>query len=212
MKQNIILLIIGLAVGIMLALLFQCNHTEQNMVLKPTELKQQAAADERKYTVKIDSFEQEAKAVAQQLSDTRTQLASVQQKNKPLQQQLQTLVNKPASNHKLDTAMLITNYDSIRTAVVSLITSDNEKDSLYIVMDNDYQLQLSLKDSIIRTQYDEYISLRQTFNQSIDQLNNAAAQIKTLKKQAKRQRVKSKLLTVGGIVVGVIVAGLVVGR
>jgi hypothetical protein len=87
--------------------------------------------------------------------------------------------------------------DSLVTVVGDYIIENNEKDSLY---DEQIKTMDSLswnKDSVIQAHAESYNSLHRLFDQSLNQQVSLEKENLQLEKQVKRQRVKSKLLTIG---------------
>lgn len=211
-KERIVLLSAGLGIGIALALLFRAESPVADINVKPEEIKKKVLADEQNYDHIIDSFKQGAQGISQKLNDTKKELARAQKKNTSLQSQVNDLVYKTASALMRDTLAMLTDCDSLKSKVVLLMENDNVKDNLYAGIDSSYQSQLALKDSVIQTQRDKYISLKQAFNQSAEQLQSASLQLHALKKQVKRQNPGSRLRAAGALIIGGLVTGIILSH
>ena len=133
----------------------------------------------------------------------------MQRKNNWLQSEIRALSRKEILITKIDTLRSLVNCDSLRSLTVMLLRQEEEKDSLYAELDNSCTVNLVLKDSIIQAEQDKYAALKQSFNRSTEQLENAAAAMKLFNKQAKRRKVKNKFIALVIAAASGIAAGMI---
>ncbi|MBL7725396.1 MAG: hypothetical protein JNK27_14710, partial [Chitinophagaceae bacterium] len=94
-----------------------------------------------------------------------------------------------------DSLSMLVDCDSLRIKAVQLTVSNAGKDSLYDRVIEKQEQQIVKKDSAIQLHRQQYISLKNSFDESITQQRSLLDQNKLFQKQLKRQRIKSKLLS-----------------
>ena len=206
----IIFLLVGLTIGICLSVLFQgCGHDAENVTNKPTlqpsAIQKQVQVNEQHYQQKIDSLSASSQQLEKQLATTRVSLEKAKKRNTELQRQVYELLDKPTA--VTDTAEVLADCDSLKVKVEDLIASSNEKDSLQDVQTQNLQQQIKVKDSTIETQQADYQSLKSSFNQSLQEQQTLLDQNNAFKKEIKRHKLKSKLASIGLIILSGITVG-----
>jgi peptidoglycan hydrolase CwlO-like protein len=207
-KERLILPIAGLASGIALALLFRAAPQPAEITINPDDSQQKLLVEVQSKDHRIDSFQQQVGDISQQLKEARKELVIVKQKNTSLQFKVKELMYKKESVSMNDTLAMLKDCDSLTAEIVLLVNNDVIKDSLNVGMDSLYQVQLSLKDSVIQTQQEKYLLLKDAFNLSSEQLQSVASQYKVLKRQVKKQRLMNKLKAAGALLISGAVAGI----
>jgi len=206
----IIFLLVGLTVGICLSVLFQgCDSNtkpaKNSEIVNPYVIEQRAQVNESHYLQKIDSLKANTQELQKQLTTTRFSLEKAKKRNTELQSQVYELLDKPTAVS--DTAQLLSDCDSLKVKVEDLIASGNEKDSLQDVQTHNLEQQIKVKDSTIEIQVGSYQSLKSSFNQSLQEQQALLDQNTALKKEIKRHKLKSKLASIGLIILSGITAG-----
>lgn len=207
----IIFLGIGTTIGICLSVLFQgCGHDVNNVTdkpaIKPAVIQKQAQANEQHYQQKIDSLSASSLQLEKQLATTRVSLEKAKKKNTVLQTQIYDLLDK----QPIDTIERLADCDSLAIKVCDLMTANHQKDSLQEVETTTLEQEIKNKDSTIATQQDAYQSLKQSFDQSIQEQQTLYEQNTQYKKQIKRQKFKSKLASIGLIILSGITANYLI--
>lgn len=202
--KSIFILALGIIIGISFTNLFKgCGNgtvpiaTVKNV--KPSAIEKQAEKAEEKYQLQIDSLNATSVALNKQLKVTTQTLTTVKKKNLVLQTQVYDLIDRGQGN--TDSLQIINDCDSLKTKVVELIQSGNEKDSLYEDANANLDAQLKNKDSTIQVKDIEYQTLKTSFKESLSQQQILYDQNKGYQKQFKRQKVKSKLLSAALLII-----------
>jgi hypothetical protein len=205
----IFVLALGIIIGISFTNLFKgCGSgsvpdlTVNNV--KPAAIEKEAVKAEEKYQLQIDSLNATSIALNKQLKVTTQTLTTVKKKSLVLQTQVYDLIDRGQGN--TDSLQLINDCDSLKTKVVELIESGNEKDSLYEDANANLDKQLKNKDSTIQVKDTEYQSLKISFKESLSQQQILYDQNKGYQKQFKRQKVKSKLLSAAVLILSGVAA------
>jgi hypothetical protein len=155
---------------------------------------------EKKFSLKLDSMKQVNNELNQRITKNRTSLFTIKEENSSLKQTIDDLLSIHFS--ETDTASYYANCDSLASALVNLQEINNSKDSLYDGMITDYDLQLSIKDSMISLQQDQYDSLRGSLLGTLQQNQQLASENANQKEIIKRHKRGKHLL--GGILVAVV--------
>lgn len=187
-------LILAVIAGIAIALLFSSKPTTPAPEIKPGELKKQSEDIEQRYAVIADSFTRLSQRAAGQLMHAKKELILLQQKNNRLQSEVLALARKETPVTRADTIRNLRNCDSLRTLTISLMKQEEEKDSLCAELADYFAETLALKDSVSKADRDKYAALKQTFTRTVEQLENAAVNLKALHKQEKHRKLKSKIV------------------
>lgn len=196
--KNIALLLCGILGGVAIVTLFRggCGDNKTITPVSPKQvdnLVQKTNTKEKEIQVQIDSI---AKASAVLSAEIKS-LSSVLQKAKEKNQELAAAVIRAAKEKPVynDSLSMLADCDSLKTKALQLIVSNAEKDSLYDLVIEKQEKQIVKKDSAIQLHQQQYISLRNFFDESITQQRQLLDQNKLFQKQLKRQRVKNKLLS-----------------
>ena len=181
--------------------------TSQKVVIIPAkDLKKQADTTESKYQQKIVDLESRNRELEQNLNTTEELLAQAKQKVKQTETRIKLITGlniSPPKQLSGSTDSLqadnnkISPCDSLVTVVGDYILENNEKDSLYDEQITTMDSLSRNKDSVIQTSAESYNSLHRLFDQSLDQQQSLQKQNLQLQKQVNRQRLKSKLVTIG---------------
>ena len=198
--KTIAVLVIGIIIGISFSNLFKgCNDTvTQTKIFKPETLKNQSVKVDEIYQHQIDSLQVSSNGLAKKLAGTKQILSQVSKKNKLLQMQVYELIDKTPVN--ADTIQIQSNCDSLKVTVAELLQSDDLKDSLFTDVNNNLETQIKNKDSTLMIKDMELHAMRISLDQSITEQQFLYDKNKTYQKQFKRQKVKSKLLSVGALI------------
>lgn len=198
--KTIAVLVIGIIIGISFSNLFKgCNDTvTQTKIFKPETLKNQSVKVDEIYQHQIDSLQVSSNGLAKKLAGTKQILSQVSKKNKLLQMQVYELIDRTPVN--ADTIQIQSNCDSLKVTVAELLQSDDLKDSLFTDVNNNLETQIKNKDSTLMIKDMELHAMRISLDQSITEQQFLYDKNKTYQKQFKRQKVKSKLLSVGALI------------
>ena len=202
--KSIFILALGIIIGISFTNLFKgCgNETVRDVTIKnikPSAIEKQAEKAEEKYQLQIDSLNATSIALNKQLKVTTQTLTTVKKKNLVLQTQVYDLIDRQGAS--TDPIQTMNDCDSLKTKVVELIQSGNEKDSLYEDANANLDAQLKNKDSTIQIAAIQYQTLKTSFKESLSQQQVLYDQNKSYQKQFKRQKVKSKLLSAALLII-----------
>jgi hypothetical protein len=199
MKYYLITFILGVALGLFVSFMY-CTMLRDTPPSKPlvkvtTELKKEVAKSEVVYSKAVDSLRTKTVKLQNELTDTKAELSKSKQKNYSLQLAVYDLVDKQAENKKIQTVETTNDCDSLIMTVEQLMQSSSEKDSLYEKVTVNLEDQLKNKDSTITLKEKQYAEIKSAFNKSIENSNQLSSQNKSMLKQVKRQKFKSKVLS-----------------
>jgi peptidoglycan hydrolase CwlO-like protein len=193
MKKTIVsvLLIALLIAGAYLSFtyLFSGSNTPATAVVvdNPARLLEALKAKEQAYNSKIDSIDAVNYTLSVKVNKAQAALSQVKQENKSLKQTIDDLLTIHYTT--TDTAQMLDNCDSLAITLQDLVTLNITKDSIYENLTADLQTQVSLKDSVIEWQQQQYDSLRGSYHKTVAQqqelLQENTALHKTVKKQKK---------------------------
>lgn len=202
--RSILFLVIGITIGFSVCKLFSGNSTVA-ISSKPVAdvsvkaLENRVEKNEKFFQQKKDSLNAHGMILSLQLNQAKSALEKAKKKNWVLQTQVLDMVDKIAAA-KADSLSMITGCDSLQTRAIELINSGNEKDSLYESVTANLQQQVSNKDSVIATHRQQYQSLKSSFDLGMLQQKMLTDQNTQYRKQARRQKFKQKILSLGMIV------------
>ena len=193
-------LVLGIIIGISFTKLFTGNNKGENVtatvkIIKPSVLQKTTTNVESYFEQKIDSLNTNNELLNKKLTGNRVALQAAKNKNLVLQTQMYDLIDN--KNESIDTSFK--NYDGnvFQDKIIELINENNYKDSLYENIDSTVTAQVRNKDSTIVLMEEKYDSLKISFNESALQQQLLYDQNKQFKKQFKRQKLKTKLLSAG---------------
>jgi len=198
--NSVIFLVLGLIAGIGGTMFFNGSNSPKKPVYaatlqSPADIKNTSVAVEAHFQNKVDSLVQTNIVLEHKVGNTKSELQKAKQDNKVLLELVDTLIAH--AGQTTDTAAKLVQCDSIDVAVQYLITSSNEKDSLYDNLAATLQAQVSNKDSTIGLQQEQYNCLKLSFDKSLLQQDVLSGQNLLYEKQLKKFRVKNKLLSAG---------------
>lgn len=204
-KNLLLLLLIGFMLGLCSSFLFPgCNETTSSKVkvaISPKELKKQADTIRENYQEEINGLQNQNFQLAQELEVTQGLLERSKQLCKQKEKQIKKLTEPkgyPAKDlsAKADTAS-ISNCDTLASLVIEYMDDNHQKDSLYEVQLIQMDSVDNVKDKIIQANERAYTNLNLLFDKSLLAQQSLVKENKRLQRQFKRQRLKSKLITAG---------------
>jgi hypothetical protein len=205
-RNLLTLLLIGFAIGLCSSFLFtgckKSTHSKTNIVVSPKELKKQADTIQENYQKQIDDLQDQNIELAQNLEVTQGLLEQTKQLCKQKEQQIKKLTEPkgfPAKDllAKINKPKTDSDCDTLASLVVEYIENNHQKDSLYEVQVIQMDSLVSVKDKLIETNERAYMNLNLLFDQSLTAQQSLIKENKFLQRQFKRQRFKSKVVTVG---------------
>ena len=199
MKNNLLFLVIGFLLVIVCTVIINgyllIDDSYKPTKVNPVVIQTKVESGEVKYQQALDSLTKGSQKLALELKSSKLLLEKSKKKNLVLQTQVYDLIDQNISIAWSDTAMRLSNCDSVKSKVEELITESNNKDSLYEVVNSNLEDQLKNKDSTIAVSDKKYINLKTAFDQSIEQGQLLVKENKQLSKSIRKQKVKSKLLS-----------------
>lgn len=208
-KNALFLLIIGFILGFfstfLLPGLSRDSSSKKASVVQAEDLKKKADSSEKKYVAEIQNLQDENSRLQQNLALTQGQLYQMKQATKETENKIKKIMkpDKPLEQvaSKIETSEKpsdgLVSCDSLKTEVQKYLDENFLKDSLY---ENEIELldsTVSCKDSIIETGERLYNNLHQLFAQSLESQRSLQNENFELQKKFKRQRLRSKLSTIG---------------
>jgi hypothetical protein len=214
MKETIlersIFLIIGILIGLALSSLFcGTNYVPHDSNLQsPAILKNITDRSIAGYSEKLDSFQSVNKSLTKQLIKSKAALSSYEDKNNALSEKIDELIT--VNEGLNDTDALLANCDSLKQTARQFIADTKIKDSCAATVVKQSDSLINAKDGIIDLQQAKFLSLSLSFDQSIAQQKFLGEENLRLGKVLKRQKIKSKLLSVGALALsGTVIYGLI---
>ena len=211
----IITLVLGIIIGISFTKLFTGNNKNKNenvpatvKIIKPSLLQKNTANVESYFEQKIDSLNTNNKLLNKKLGGSRAALEVAKNNNIVLQTQLYDLIDN--KKELADTSIKNNKDDVFQDKIIELINENNYKDSLYENIDSTVTAQVKNKDSTIVLMGDKYDSLKISFNESLLQQQLLYDQNKQFKQQFRRQKIKTKLLSAGLLILSGVAANYLI--
>lgn len=200
----ILTLILGIIIGSSFTKLFTRESKLDDGIAsikieKPTSLQKEVAKVESNFQTKIDLLKINSEALNKKLSSNKIALAQAKNKNTILQTQVYDLIDN--RNSIVDTSQMERGCETLEEKVIELIAENDFKDGLYESIDSTTKVELENKDAIISIKDSMYNALKNSFAVSINQQQILFNQNKMFVKKLKRQRLKSKLLTAGTLII-----------
>jgi hypothetical protein len=198
MKYYLITFVLGVAFGLFVSFMY-CTMLSDTPPSKPlvkvgAQLKKEVAKSEVVYSKAVDSLKTKTVKLQTELTDTKAELSKSKQKNYSLQLAIYDLIDKQSRKSQAGTTGTGNDCDSLIVTVEQLMQSSSEKDSLYEKVTVNLEDQLKNKDSTITLKDKQYAEVKSAFTNSIESSNDLTSQNKTLNKQLRRQKFKSKVL------------------
>lgn len=198
MKVNLLLFTIGLALGLYLSFMYcVASHTDAGPpvpIVPVKQLEKEVAQSESLFTGKLDSLQSENKKLAVSLEATKDALQKAKAKSLVLEQKAKRLVKQNSEAQESPYAYHAS-CDSLIATVESLMQASVEKDSLYESVTSSLEAQVVKRDSIITLNDEKYQSLKTSFDKSLQNQSLLQKENTSLSKTAKRQKVKSKVVS-----------------
>lgn len=168
---------------------------------KSTELEKKVKETETAYQQQTDSLTKKSNELNKTLKETQLALNKTKKTNIQLQTQVYDLIDHQQVNKdNYDTASYISGCDSLEKKAVELITASNQQDSIHEAVIINLTEQLQNKDSAILLKNQLYLSLKSNFDQGLLQQKVWEQQAKYFKKKIKRQKLGSRLKSIGLLV------------
>jgi hypothetical protein len=199
MKNIILSFFVGLIIGCISAALFNAFDVDSEASIPNTnfnELQKEAVKTETFYQKKIDSLKARSVGLNTALKGTKAELNKAKQKNNSLQTAIYQLLEKQYEGGG-DSTGSEQDYscDSLKDTVKNLMEVSTQKDSLYEMVTQNLEEQLTLKDSSNAFKDQEFSKLKESFSESISQANSLFEQNKLLQKLLKKQKAKSRVVS-----------------
>lgn len=204
MKARFLLFSIGLFLGLALAL--PCRKSlaldgpSTARATPPAVAKQQVEKTESSFAKRIDSFSSVNRKLSSALVGTKTLLQQAKQRSSALQNQVYGLIRQRVDDTRDIEGQNASDCDSLIATVEYLMQNSVVKDSLQEEVTINLERQLAIKDSTIALNGQQYISLKSSFDKSIENGEALFKDNKTLTSQLKRQKLKSKFLSAAFLV------------
>jgi len=158
------------------------------------DLKKEVARSEVDYSKSFDSLKEKSSNLEVALTGTKNALAEVKKQNQSLKKQVYHLIDRQ-KEQPFEHSEESNSCDSLIATVEYLMQSNTQKDSLYEIANINLEEQVKNKDSTITLKDEQYNMLKSSFSQSLSNQSALFDENKLLLKQAKKQRVKSKILS-----------------
>jgi hypothetical protein len=201
-------LAMGLITGLLFSLLFRsCTQPDlplpvsfTNVPAKQIEKAQQKT--EQGFAKRIDSLQGRNRAMRTALNNTQKELAKADRRNVILQTKVYSLIDRQAlAKEDEDTITAIENCDSLAALANDLILGSLARDSLADAQAVQLTVQVQNRDSVIQLQQSAYTALKQDFQISILNQQVLEANNKQYKKLLKKQRRKTGLAAIAGVII-----------
>jgi hypothetical protein len=207
-KMSIAMLIGGLITGFFLSLFFQgCDNSAANTaIVAPAEIKNQLTEKVAAYEQKIADLESKNANLQKQLKTAKDQLVAakikVQQRETNIKKRIEPagfpakeLLNKVQPHATVDSDL--SPCDSLLQDVGAYMEENAVKDSLYEVQINTLDSIVGVKDSVIAEKTKINKSVTEAFTKSLEQQEVLLKENNQLRNKSKRQKRRTKLATIG---------------
>lgn len=198
MKVNLLLFTIGLALGLYLSFMYSvASRTDAKppiSIVPAKQLQKEVALSEKAFARKMDSLQSENKRLAVNLDKTKAELQKAKAKSLALVQRTKKLIKQ---NNEVQESPYADNAscDSLIGTVEVLMQASAQKDSLYDDVVASLEAQVVNRDSTISIKAKQYQSLKASFDESLRSQSFLEQENTSLTKTAKRQKVKSKIVS-----------------
>jgi hypothetical protein len=224
-KSSITLLFLGLIIGFCLSFLFNgCGNetaVAHEKIIQPKDLKKESDKKEASYQAKISELENKNVQLQQELKSTKEQLLKIKSKIKQRESNIKKLIEPkgyPAKEllQKVKSAIIVDTSlspcDSLVQEVSEYMQENEIKDSLYESQISKQDSMMAGKDSVIEVKTQLHRDLQLFFDQSLQQQQTLIKENTQLRKQFKRQKVKSKLISLGVLVLSGLTANYIINH
>jgi peptidoglycan hydrolase CwlO-like protein len=205
----IITLILGILIGLLSYFLFDFSANDllaSKSVDDPASIKKELAEKEASHQAKITELENKNQLLQKDLNTIKEQLASIKSQTKkrettikqilePKGMAAKDLLAKVAHSIPVDSSL--SPCDSLSNEVSQYLEENTLKDSLYETQMSKLDSTIAIKDSIIQLKNKFHIDLSNTISKLLNDQEALLRENKALRKEFKRQKRKSKLVTIG---------------
>lgn len=210
LKMSISMLIGGLITGFFLSLFVQgCGNsagTSNTAIVSPETIKSQLAEKVAGYEQKIAELETKNTDLQRQLKTAKNQLSAakvkVQQREANIKKRIEPtgfparqLLNKVQPLPGVDSSL--SPCDSLVKDIAAYIEENDVKDSLYEVQINTLDSIVDVKESVIAEKKRINKSVTEALTKSLEQQELLLKENQVLRNKSKRQKRRSKLATIG---------------
>ena len=209
-KSSIALLLTGLVAGFCLSFLFNgCGNdpaVTHETVTPTKDLKKEADVKEASYQAKITELENKNQQLKLELQSAKGQLVKMKSKSEQRETKIKAMIEPNGYTAKellrkvkpaLVSATSLSLCDSLVQEVNEYMQENSMKDSLYEVQIGKQDSLIAGKDSIIENKTKLHQNLQTLFEQSLTQQEILSKENTQLRRKFKRQKFRSKLVTLG---------------
>lgn len=200
-SKNILLLTGGLAAGIGLSYLITCNQPMRKPAVRITDLRKTVEKNEAGLLQETNLINETATKTAYNLTKSKERLKQTGERKDVLYKTLKEVVVSNAP----DTVSIV----RIAPSLLSVVA---ESDSLFRQVVQQQDTLLKIKDTLIAVHQSAYVSLRTSFDQSLQQQEGLLQLNRQLSTDLKKQRRKTRLIAAASVLVTGLVAGYLVSR
>jgi hypothetical protein len=215
-RASILIAVICFVLGSVLTLVLsgKCSNDETNKnVVAAKNLEKQMQDKETAYQSRISELQKKNQNLMQELSSVKVELISFKLKTKTKEATIKKLIQPKAapglpardllkkvngSSVSIDSSL--SPCDSLAYEISGYIEDNIIKDSLYETQIGIQENVIATMDAVITTKDSLYRDIKSSFTTSLMQQELLAGQNNLLQKQLKRQKRRSKLLTIGTMI------------
>jgi hypothetical protein len=159
------------------------------------EMQEQVGNIENKYQSEIHYWIQKNISLQNRIQQTEVALEQSRQKEKSLQGKIVSLITE--SKTLTDTFSIVTNCDTLKEKVTLFMAEANIKDSLCTSEITDLKEVIQNQDSAMAVCQNSFSMLKQVTDNSLAFQEKLTDELNSINKKLKRERIKSKFLTAG---------------
>jgi hypothetical protein len=205
----IITLILGILIGLLCYFLFDFSANDllaSKSVDNPASIKKEIAEKEALHQEKITELENKNAALQKDLNTIKEQLVSIKSQTKKREITIKKILEPKGMfakdllakvAHPVPVDSSLSRCDSLANEVSEYIEENEEKDSLYETQISKLDSTITIKDSMIQLKSKMHIDLSNTVSKLLNDHEALLRANKALQKEFKRQKRKSKVVTVG---------------
>ena len=205
----VITLILGILIGLLSWFLFDLSANDlltTSSVDNSETIKKEIAAKEALHQEKITELENKNAALQKDLNTIKEQLASIKSQTKKRETTIKKILEPKGMaakdllekvGHSVPIDSSLSPCDSLANEVSEYIEENSVKDSLYETHIINLDSTIAIKDSIIQLKNKLHIDLSNTVSKLLNDREALLRENKALRKEFKRQKRKSKFVTVG---------------
>lgn len=199
---RVIFFVLGVIVCFSTNQFFKSCNKQQPAVATATPVRYDAIATQMlaPYDQRITELQTQNTALRAQVADIENSLSRTKRKAAGLERQLKEQIS--AAEILTDTTALLNNCDSLQQTALFLLDESAAKDSLYESLTGTLQQQVAIRDSTISVQAEQYYLLSADYNRVSALQHLATLEKEQFRTRYKKERTKSRLLTVGLAIIG----------